>query len=140
MEMCMKFYTWWLENGLTCACYTDLNAESRVEKPLPIYVPRDEAFEESKEDTFAACRLNAVLHNLLPSLITSISAENHDFKGFSDVDRLYKEGLPIKTGLQNKFPLPKVVTKIQESSHGLLRYDTPLIVSSKHLISLLNWS
>ncbi|KAF9611540.1 hypothetical protein IFM89_032940 [Coptis chinensis] len=53
---------------------TDINAENRVEKPLPMYVPRDEAFEESKQDTFAARRLRGVLHNLIPSLIASISA------------------------------------------------------------------
>ncbi|XP_010273845.1 PREDICTED: linoleate 13S-lipoxygenase 3-1, chloroplastic-like [Nelumbo nucifera] len=112
---------------------TDMNAESRVEKPLPIYVPRDEAFEESKQDTFAAGRLKAVLHNLIPSLIASISAENPDFKGFSEVDSLYKEGLLLKLGLQDelmkKLPLPKIVSKIQESSQGLLRYDTPIILS-----------
>lgn len=111
---------------------TDIQAECRVEKPLPIYVPRDEAFEESKQDTFSAGRLKAVLHNLIPSLIASISVDNHDFKGFSDVDRLYKEGLLLKMGFQDelmkKLPLPKIVSKIQESQ-GLLRYDTPRIVS-----------
>ncbi|KAF9597673.1 hypothetical protein IFM89_020553 [Coptis chinensis] len=30
------------------------NKKTGVEKPLPMYVPRDEAFEESKQDTFAA--------------------------------------------------------------------------------------
>lgn len=119
-----------------------MRAESRVEKPLPIYVPRDEAFEESKQDTFSAGRLKAVLHNLIPSLMASISAENHDFKGFSDIDRLYKEGLLLKQGLQDelmkKLPLPKAVSKIHESSQGLLRYDTPSILSSKSLNSLVS--
>ncbi|KAJ4835147.1 hypothetical protein Tsubulata_033455 [Turnera subulata] len=112
---------------------TDMDAESRVEKPLPIYVPRDEQFEESKQNTFSAGRLKAVLHNLIPSLKASISADNHDFNAFSDIDILYKEGLLLKVGLQDeiwrKLPLPKVVTKIQESSEGLLRYDTPKIIS-----------
>eukprot|EP00262_Sarcandra_glabra_P002534 TRINITY_DN12927_c0_g1_i1.p1 TRINITY_DN12927_c0_g1~~TRINITY_DN12927_c0_g1_i1.p1 ORF type:complete len:911 (+),score=107.01 TRINITY_DN12927_c0_g1_i1:281-3013(+) len=112
---------------------TDMRAESRVEKPLPMYVPRDEAFEETKQDTFAAGRLKAVLHNLIPSLIATISVNNHDFKGFSDVDSLYGEGLLLKLGLQDdvvkKLPLPKIVNKIQESSQALLRYDTPSIIS-----------
>ncbi|KAF8011508.1 hypothetical protein BT93_J1958 [Corymbia citriodora subsp. variegata] len=110
--------------------YTDINAESRVEKPLPMYVPRDEQFEESKQDTFSTGRLKAVLHNLIPSLKASLSANNHDFNGFSDIDSLYKEGLLLKVGLQDellkKLPLPKVV---QESSQGLLKYDTPKILS-----------
>ncbi|CAN1828032.1 Lipoxygenase 1, chloroplastic, partial [Linum perenne] len=33
--------------------YTDANAESRVEKPTPMYVPRNEQFEESKKKSFS---------------------------------------------------------------------------------------
>ncbi|PKI74263.1 hypothetical protein CRG98_005320 [Punica granatum] len=109
---------------------TDINAESRVEKPLPLYVPRDEQFEESKMDTFSTGRLKAVLHNLLPSLKASLSANNKDFNGFADIDSLYKEGLLLKVGLQDellkKLPLPRVV---QESSQGLLKYAIPKILS-----------
>ncbi|KAL0415037.1 UNVERIFIED_CONTAM: Linoleate 13S-lipoxygenase 3-1, chloroplastic [Sesamum latifolium] len=88
---------------------TDLDSESRVEKPLPMYVPRDEQFEESKMNAFSTGRL----------------------KGFSDIDSLYSEGLLLKLGLQDeilkKIPLPKAVSKIQEG--GLLKYDVPKIVS-----------
>lgn len=118
---------------------TDLMSERRVEKPLPMYVPRDEQFEESKKNTFAACRLKAVLHNLVPSLKASILAE--DFANFGEIDSLYKEGLLLKLGIQDdmfkKFPLPKIVTTLQKSSEGLLRYDTPKIVSSKDIHLLL---
>ncbi|KAL3840772.1 hypothetical protein ACJIZ3_025363 [Penstemon smallii] len=110
---------------------SDMNAESRVEKPLPMYVPRDEQFEESKMNAFSTGRLKAVLHNLLPSLMASISANNKDFKGFSDIDSLYSEGLLLKLGLQDeilkKIPMPKALSKIQEG--GLLKYDLPKIVS-----------
>ena len=113
-----------------------MHAESRVEKPLPMYVPRDEQFEESKQNTFFINRLKAVLHNLIPGLKASLSASNHDFNEFSDVDGLYSEGLLIKSGLQHevlkKIPLPELVSKIQESSQGLLKYDTPKIISSKY--------
>ncbi|KAJ4909428.1 hypothetical protein Rs2_04049 [Raphanus sativus] len=90
---------------------TDLVSERRVEKPLPM--------------------LKAVLHNLVPSLKASILAE--DFASFAEFDSLYKEGLLLKLGIQDdmfkKFPLPKIVTTLQKSSEGLLRYDTPKIVS-----------
>ncbi|KAF0891332.1 hypothetical protein E2562_009494 [Oryza meyeriana var. granulata] len=109
---------------------TNMLAERRVEKPHPIYVPRDEAFEELKQGAFSSGRLRAVLHTLIPSLIASISAENHNFQGFHHIDNLYKEGLRLKLGLQEhlfqKIPL---VQKIQESSEGMLRYDTPSILS-----------
>ncbi|KAH0916361.1 hypothetical protein HID58_030807, partial [Brassica napus] len=110
----------------------DNEAESRVEKPLPMYVPRDEQFEETKQDTFAAGRLKAVLHHLVPSLKASILAD--DFSDFGEIDDLYKKGLLLKLGFQdeifNKFPLPKgIVNTLQESSKGLLKYDTPKILS-----------
>ncbi|KAK6148754.1 hypothetical protein DH2020_016279 [Rehmannia glutinosa] len=110
---------------------TDLNYESRVEKPLPMYVPRDEQFEECKMNAFSTGRLKAVLHNLIPSLMASISANNKDFKGFSDIDSLYSEGLLLKLGLHDeimkKIPMPKTVSQIQDG--GLLKYDIPKIVS-----------
>lgn len=109
---------------------TDITAESRVEKPLPMYVPRDEQFEESKQTTFSLGRLKAVLHNLIPSLKASLLSNNHDFHGFSDIDSLYSEGVLLKLGMQDellkKLPLPRVVS---ESSQGLLKYNTPKILS-----------
>ncbi|XP_072978306.1 probable lipoxygenase 6 [Typha angustifolia] len=110
---------------------TNMLAESRVEKPHPIYVPRDEAFEETKQGAFSKGRLRAVLHTLIPSLVASISAENHDFQGFHQIDNLYKEGLKLKLGLQDQMLFKKIpfVQKIQESSEGMLRYDTPKILS-----------
>ncbi|XP_076891180.1 lipoxygenase 1, chloroplastic-like [Bidens hawaiensis] len=113
---------------------TDILAESRVEKPFPLYVPRDEQFDESKQNTFSTSRLKAVLHNLLPSMVANIS-KKHDFKGFSQIEGLYSEGLPLKIGLQDdllkKLRLPNLVTRLHESSQGggLLKYDVPKILS-----------
>ncbi|GJZ53767.1 linoleate 13S-lipoxygenase 3-1, chloroplastic-like protein [Tanacetum coccineum] len=113
---------------------TDISAESRVEKPFPLYVPRDEQFDESKQNTFSTSRLKAVLHNLLPSMVASIS-KKHDFKGFSQIESLYSEGVLLKLGLQDdlikKLRLPNLVTRLHESSQGggLLKYDTPKILS-----------
>ncbi|KAL3632876.1 hypothetical protein CASFOL_025860 [Castilleja foliolosa] len=110
---------------------TDMYSESRVEKPLPMYVPSDEQFEESKMNAFTTGRLKAVLHNLIPSLMASISANNKDFKGFSDIDSLYSKGLLLKLGLQdeilNKIPMPKTVNQIKDG--GLLKYSIPKIIS-----------
>ncbi|XP_021865220.1 linoleate 13S-lipoxygenase 3-1, chloroplastic [Spinacia oleracea] len=113
---------------------TDINFESRVEKPLPIYVPRDEQFEESKAGTFSFCRLKAVLHNLLPSLTTNISSK-HDFTGFKHLDSLFSEGLLLNLGLHDELvkKLPQVVHKIQSTSQGLLKFDTPVIISKDKL-------
>lgn len=117
---------------LNSLCLSDISAESRVEKPLPIYVPRDEQFEEIKLDTFSFGRLKAVLHNLLPAMKATIS-NNHDIKAFSDIDVLYKEGLLLKLELRDellqKLPFPNLA---RESSQGLLTYDIPKIISSEY--------
>ncbi|XP_072977976.1 putative lipoxygenase 5 [Typha angustifolia] len=109
---------------------TDEEAESRAEDPLPMYVPRDEQFEEGKQEMLKQGALKALLHNLVPSLVAAISPEIHDFKGFHDIDNLFKEGLRMKQTVQDHlFQKLPFVTKIQESSEGLLRYDTPHIIT-----------
>nr|XP_010917138.1 putative lipoxygenase 5 [Elaeis guineensis] len=109
---------------------TDVHAESRREYPSPIYVPRDEAFEEGKQEMLSAGALKALLHNLVPSFVASISPESHDFKAFHDIDNLFKEGLRWKKTLQDQlFHKIPFVSKIEESSEALLRFDTPDIIT-----------
>lgn len=107
---------------------SNLLAESRVEKPLPMYVPRDERFEESKQKSFSLGRLKAVIHNLLPSLMTTMSSNNGDLKSFSDIDSLYSEGVLLKLGLKDEL-LKKLPQVVGTSNSGLLKYDTPKIIS-----------
>ncbi|KAF7814022.1 linoleate 13S-lipoxygenase 3-1, chloroplastic-like [Senna tora] len=112
---------------------TDTNAESRVEKPLPMYVPRDEQFEESKLNAFIEMRLRAVLHNLIPGLKAAFSADKSDFNDFSDVDGLYSDDILFNSEVQdevsNRTTLPNLVSRIKECTQRLLKYDTPKIVS-----------
>lgn len=87
----------------------------------------------------SAGAMKALLHNIVPQVVASIAPESHDFSGFHDIDNLFKEGIRLKQGLQDhlwkKIPY---VSEIQESSEGLLKYDTPHIISSKHhVLSLL---
>ncbi|KAG8082230.1 hypothetical protein GUJ93_ZPchr0014g47459 [Zizania palustris] len=108
---------------------TDAQAESRVEYPEPIYVSRDEEFEEGKNEMLSEGALKALLHNFMPLLVSSVSPDICDFAGFHDVDNLFKEGLRLKQALHDQL-IQKIpfVRKIQENSEGLLRYDTPDII------------
>lgn len=111
---------------------SDMNAESRVEKPLPMYVPRDEQFDESKQKAISEMRLKGLFHTLIPGIKSSLSDYNQDFNDFSDVDELYSDdGIILSSSMNPNFP--NVVTKIQECSQRLLKYDTPLIISSELL-------
>ncbi|CAA6668318.1 unnamed protein product [Spirodela intermedia] len=69
--------------------------ESRVEKPNPVYVPRDETFEEMKEATFSAGKIKALLHNLIPLMTSVLSRTDNHFGCFSEIDDLYKVGVSL---------------------------------------------
>ncbi|KAL5216484.1 hypothetical protein ABZP36_007885 [Zizania latifolia] len=102
---------------------------NRVEYPEPIYVSRDEEFEEGKNEMLSEGAIKALLHNFMPLLVSSVSPDICDFAGFHDVDNLFKEGLRLKQALHDQL-IQKIpfVRKIQENSEGLLRYDTPDII------------
>ena len=103
-----------------------------MEYPEPIYVSRDEEFEEGKNEMLSEGALKALFHNFMPLLVSSVSPDIRDFAGFLDVDNLFKEGLRLKQALQDQlFQKIPFVRKIQENSEGLLRYDTPDIIKSK---------
>lgn len=113
---------------------TDPSAESTIGKPATIYVPRDEAFEEIKKNTFSAGALKALFHNLVPSLIASFSNPNYEFGCFSDIDRLYREGQiltfdPKQHDIFKNLMLPKIMKKMIKTGEELLRYEIPGIIS-----------
>ena len=109
-----------------------MHAESRVEKPLPMYVPRDEQFEELKTQAFSSMRVKALFHNLIPSLKANLSSQSSDFNDFSDVDDLYD----TQGFLQKLLKDSDFAKKIPESSLKLFKFDTPMIISSELLCAL----
>lgn len=113
----------------------DALSESRIEKPHPVYVPRDETFEEIKQDTFSAGRLKALFHNLIPSLAATLSSSDIPFTCFSDIDKLYIDGVVLrdeeqhKGGLQNLL-LGKVMNQVISAGERLLKYEIPAVIKS----------
>lgn len=114
---------------------TDPGAECRVEKPHPVYVPRDETFEEVKQNTFSSGALKALFHNLIPALRAALSSSDTHFGCFSDIDRLYKDGLLLK-GEEHKVTerlmLPSMLKGLVNMGERLMKYDLPSIISSKN--------
>ncbi|XP_020110641.1 lipoxygenase 6, chloroplastic [Ananas comosus] len=111
---------------------SDPSAESRVEKPHPVYVPRDETFEEVKQNTFSSGAMKALLHNLIPALVAALSSSDAQFQCFSDIDRLYRDGVVIKNeehGAAQKLILPSMFQGIVSMSERLMKYDIPSIIS-----------
>jgi lipoxygenase len=109
-------------------------SETRIEKPHPVYVPRDETFEEIKQNTFSAGRLKAVLHNLIPSIAATLSSSDISFKCFSDIDKLYNDGFILKEDehkdlVENRY-VGKMVKEVMSIGQRLLKYETPAIIKS----------
>nr|ASI38492.1 LOX2 [Allium cepa] len=111
---------------------TDPTAESRIEKPDTVYVPRDETFEEIKQNTFSTGALKAVLHNLIPAMKAAFKNSDSQFECFSDIDRLYKEGLAItsdETKLAGRLIVASMVSNVLSVGEKFLKYDIPSIIS-----------
>ncbi|EOY28238.1 Uncharacterized protein TCM_029864 [Theobroma cacao] len=66
--------------GLTA----DVNAESPVKELVPMYVPRDEAYEELKKETIAAGKRKGQLNNLAPWR-KDVSTDNAAIQTFSEI-------------------------------------------------------
>ena len=112
---------------------TEPFSESRIEKPHPVYVPRDETFEEIKQNTFSAGRLKALLHNLIPSIASALSSSDISFKCFSEIDKLYNDGVVLKDEeqniLDNQF-LGNLTRQVLTAGQQLLKYEIPAIIKS----------
>ncbi|KAJ8758905.1 hypothetical protein K2173_002684 [Erythroxylum novogranatense] len=111
---------------------SDPLSESRIEKPHPVYVPRDETFEEIKQNTFSAGRLKALLHNLIPSIAATLSKSDIPFTCFSDIDMLYNKGVLLRLEDQNEvirntFP-GSVLDKVLSIGERLLKYEVPAVI------------
>lgn len=118
---------------------TDPLTESRIEKPHPVYVPRDETFEEIKQNTFSTGRLKALLHNLLPSLAVKLSSSDIPFKCFSDIDKLYNDGLLLKDDDEQTESVlfsGNMLKQVLTVGEKWLKYEIPAIIKSNlHLFS-----
>lgn len=88
-----------------------------------MYVPRDEAFEDIKQDTLSTKRWNGVMHNLIPSIVAKFLSPNIPFNTFSDIDKLYVDGIALKDGSQKK----NFINQILSAAERLLKFEIPVI-------------
>jgi lipoxygenase len=105
-----------------------------------VYVPRDETFEEIKQNTFSTGRLKALLHNLIPAISATLSSSDIPFTCFSDIDKLYNDGFVLKSDelneiAQNPF-LGNLMKQVLSVGERLLKYETPIVIKRKLLFFL----
>ena len=98
-----------------------------------MYVPRDETFEEIKQNTFSAGRLKALLHNLIPSIAATLSSSDIPFQCFSDIDKLYNDGVLLNDEDQKVSGYvfaSNMMKQVMNVGKKLLKYEIPAIISS----------
>lgn len=103
-------------------------AESIAEPPHRGYVPRDEAFEEVKQDALSTRRWNGLVHNLIPLIVATLSSSDIPFKRFTDIDNLYIDGISSKDENQEE----NLINQILSAGERLLKFEIPSI-KHKHV-------
>lgn len=98
-------------------------------------MPRDETFEEIKQNTFSTGRLKALLHNLIPSLAVTLSSTDNPFECFSDIDDLYVDGVLMREKDEKeegkKLFLGSMVKEVLSVGERWLKYEIPAVIKSK---------
>ncbi|KAF2304541.1 hypothetical protein GH714_033133 [Hevea brasiliensis] len=93
-----------------------------------MYVPRDEALDDSKTKAVAAGKLKGLLKNLIPTL-RNASMNSDSIKDFSEINSLYKRRTPLGVQLPienwSRLPLPSMLTKIPQSIKEIYKFDPP---------------
>lgn len=108
-----------------------------------MYVPRDETFEEIKQNTFSAGRLKALLHNLIPSITASLSSSDIPFACFTDIDKLYSDGFLLRDEEHKEVGyqfLGKLMNQVLTVGERFLKYEIPAIIKSMYASSLYFFS
>ncbi|KAH7427497.1 hypothetical protein KP509_10G047000 [Ceratopteris richardii] len=115
----------------------DPKAESVLDMRTSYYVPRDEAFQETKRMTFIGNTLKGMVHQLVPSLTNSIKQAGDEFQSFHEINNLYQNGLRLKRvetefNLLRELPINHIVQKIEQTinqASNILKYSQPSVIS-----------
>lgn len=102
---------------------------------LDFYVPRDEAFAETKQTQFNTSAVSLGLTTIIQSLDAIVTDINLGFANFEDIEAIYKEGfqLPNLESNDSNF-LQKLIPKFfkhANDSQNVVRFDTPEPYKSK---------
>lgn len=99
-----------------------------------MYVPRDESFSAVKQVTFSAKTVRSVMHALLPSLETAIVDARMGFPYFTDIDKLFDEGvtLPPHDSMHAfRTIVPRLVKALAAGAQNLLQFEVPEMIDSE---------
>ncbi|XP_054793635.1 linoleate 13S-lipoxygenase 2-1, chloroplastic-like [Prosopis cineraria] len=101
---------------------TDPSSETRSSS---VYVPRDEAFSETKQTQFTTTTICAVVSALIQSLDVVLTDQDLGFLTFLEIDMLFKDGFkvpPLKNG--GNGCIPNLIKAVSDSQQAL-RFEAP---------------
>ncbi|BFI25534.1 lipoxygenase [Marchantia polymorpha subsp. ruderalis] len=122
----------------------DRSKESRLEGKVVPYVPRDEAFEAVKQESYFSTAIRGLVHQSMPKLRDHFFGSSDEFESFEEIDRLYCEGVELKKVDANEFlrmledtplngMLPDIVRAVTSAAGAeqpsVLRYPRPQLLS-----------
>lgn len=85
--------------------------------------------------------MKALFHNLIPLIAATLSSSDIPFTNFSDIDKLYNDGVELNEEDQKETTRQRVVANVMNTIFNLgdklLKYDVPAIIRSKHTFFLL---
>ncbi|QCD79112.1 lipoxygenase [Vigna unguiculata] len=106
--------------------HSDPSTEKRSSS---FYVPRDDAFSDTKESQFKMNAITTGISAVLESLDAILTDQDLGFRSFEDIETIYKEGFHLPalkdSGLNFlQSVIPRLI-KVANDSQNLLRFDTP---------------
>ncbi|KAH7421590.1 hypothetical protein KP509_13G064800 [Ceratopteris richardii] len=118
----------------------DATAESVLAMGEYYYVPRDEAFQEMKRETFIGKSLLGLVHQIMPSMTKSLHEGHEEFQSFQDIDKLYQERIKLRDFEQEDellrgLNISQITQKIEASINygaSIMQYAQPDILSKDH--------
>ncbi|KAG2394298.1 Linoleate 13S-lipoxygenase [Vigna angularis] len=108
---------------------------STEKRSSSFYVPRDDAFSDTKESQFTMNTISSGISAVLESLDAILTDQDLGFRSFEDIDTIYKEGFHLPalkdSGLNFLQSLIPRLIKVANDSQNLLRFDTPETVKNE---------
>ncbi|XP_074306990.1 linoleate 13S-lipoxygenase 2-1, chloroplastic-like [Silene latifolia] len=112
-------------------CKSDPMSETRGNSDF--YVPRDEAFADSKRITFSTNILDNVIRSLIPTLEAMVIDANIGFSNFKHINDLFHDGVTSSSKLKNFAAMIESLPGIiLHSTDNFVRFPAPNFLERDH--------
>ncbi|GFP87005.1 linoleate 13s-lipoxygenase 3-1 chloroplastic [Phtheirospermum japonicum] len=109
---------------------TDMHAEAPPSPSLPSYVPRDEEYEDRKQEFMTQGRTKTIIRNIIPVVMGAIFGEKNLYFAV-DVDHQNQSKSTMKIASLDKHrnPIFNILSKLHEMIEGMVKANPPKYIS-----------